>query len=163
MSKVSPLQATLTVWHSWLSKWPRISGATWERRMTGVAGISGYRWEQRGTQFTRLKSNDKNINLFFDISALKLLVVFCHLVFKQVKKLKAPFTSAARAWKSIWIMLPFLQLVLIPHLFLLSCTLDAMMLNPDFINCEAKLLNLKTCLKRYHPQRPDFWIRPRFL
>lgn len=75
----------IMIWHSWRSKWPRISGATWKRRMTGVSCISSYRWEQRGTQFTRPKSNDKNINLFFDISALKLLVVFCHLVLQQVK------------------------------------------------------------------------------
>lgn len=74
---------SITAWHSWLSD-PETRVQP-ERRMTGVSCVSSYQWEQPETQFTHPKSNDKNIILFFDISALKLLVVFCHLVLQQVR------------------------------------------------------------------------------
>lgn len=121
-------------------------------------GISGYQRELFKTDLTHSKSNDKNINLFFGISALEFAVVFSNLIFQQVggSVLYQPFLLPA-----LWSCFSFFNWGWFYFYVRWPCTLSLMTLSPDLINWEPK----------WHPEdmfetlAPEacLWIRPRFL
>lgn len=115
-----------------------------------VLYISGYQRELCKTDLTHSNSNDKNINLFFDISAFEVVVVF-DLIFQQVKgsmlyqhfccqscEIVSPFFTEV---DSICIFFGPVHSVKC-HWVLIESTV-----NPIYIQ--------KTCLKHW-PQRPAF-------